>query len=190
MNWYQQQKIAGKKWDYAKGFLGGVGLGLPIALLNTQDKNNANLINDTPIMQTTTPSPYKKNTNTVNIDINKIIQIESSGNPNAVSGVGATGIMQIMPKTWKEMVKKMGKNYSISDMKNREKNIEVGTYYMNEEIPRLLSSYNIPDSIETRLAAYNWGIGALNQAYQSKGDNWLESAPTETKNYIQKYRRN
>ena len=192
MNWYKQQKNAGKVKDFAKGFLGGVGIGLPLALLGTDNipkfnNNDQNI----PIVETQTPSPYKKeniSNNNVKIDINKIIKIESSNNPNAVSPVGATGVMQIMPKTWNELVKKMGKNYSINDIKDRTKNIEVGSYYMNNEIPRLLNAYNIPDSVETRLAAYNWGIGALNQAYQNKGSDWLEDAPLETKNYIKKYK--
>jgi membrane-bound lytic murein transglycosylase MltF len=71
---------------------------------------------------------------------------------------------------------------------DKEKNVAVGSYYMNVEIPRLLKSFQVPDSVETRLAAYNWGIGGVHKAYKRLGDKWLSAAPQETKDYIRKYR--
>ena len=116
------------------------------------------------------------------IDINKIIHIESTGDSNAVSPKGATGLMQVMSKTWDEMVQKMGKDWDYSEAKDPVKNKAVGTYYMNVEIPRLLKYYKIEDTVENRLAAYNWGIGNLRQS------RW-QDAPQETIDYIRKYKR-
>tara|TARA_R110000868_G_scaffold85384_1_gene240260 strand:+ start:113 stop:313 length:201 start_codon:yes stop_codon:yes gene_type:complete len=33
-------------------------------------------------------------------------------------------------------------------------------------------------------AAYNWGPGNLDAAMQRHGDNWLTTAPAETRNYV------
>ncbi len=122
------------------------------------------------------------------IDTDKIIQIESSGRADAVSSAGATGLMQLMKETWDETTEKMGVDWNYSEAKDPVKNKAVGTYYMNIEIPRLLSSFGIPDNLENRLGAYNWGIGNLKTAYESEGENWLDIAPEETQRYIEKYK--
>ena len=145
--------------------------------------------NVNPLITTTPTYSTSKNEIPTNskIDINKIISIESHGRSNAVSNKGARGIMQIMPDTWNELVKKMGKSYATADINDPIKNKEVGTYYLNIEIPKLLKSANIPVNTKTILAAYNWGVGNLKNSWQKHGENWDKFAPLETKNYIYKY---
>lgn len=117
-----------------------------------------------------------------NVDINKVIHIESSGDPKAVSRTGARGLMQLMKPTWTEMVRKMGKDWRWDEAFDPEKNKAVGTYYLNTEIPRLLKHYGVDDNLENRLISYNWGIGNL----QKHGKDKL---PTETSDYLKKYSR-
>ncbi|KIG04886.1 Lytic transglycosylase catalytic [Burkholderia sp. MR1] len=74
---------------------------------------------------------------------------ESSGNPNAVSPKGATGLMQLMPDTAKEM--------GVNDPKDPLQNIIGGAKYMG----RLLDKYG---DVNTALAAYNAGPGAVDKA--------------------------
>ena len=119
-------------------------------------------------------------TRTTVVDINRIIKIESNNNSKAVSRVGARGLMQIMPKTWEEITRKMGVDWSWEEAFDPEKNKAVGTYYLNKEIPRLLIYYKIPDTVENRLACYNWGIGNLKKY-------GIDNCPEETRNYIKKY---
>lgn len=122
------------------------------------------------------------------IDINKIVQIESSGNPNAVGKAGERGLTQILnEKTWDWIVKDMNQKWTWDQAFDGEKNKAVGDHYINVIIPRMLKRYNIPDTIETRIGAYNWGIGNVNTAYKSEGSNWTSKLPSTTKNYIQKY---
>lgn len=117
----------------------------------------------------------------IKIDMQRIASIESSNNPKAENTqTGARGLTQIMQPTWKEMVAKMGEDWSWDDALDGEKNLAVGSYYMNTEIPRLLKHYGIEDTIENRLAAYNWGIGNLKNV-------GIEKAPQETIEYIEKY---
>jgi len=115
------------------------------------------------------------------VDIDRLADIESSNDPKAENKrTGARGLLQIMRPTWEEMTKKMGVSWSWDEAFDREKNEEVGNYYINVEIPRLLQYYGLEDTIENRLAAYNWGIGNLKKF-------GLDKAPKETRDYISKY---
>jgi soluble lytic murein transglycosylase-like protein len=124
------------------------------------------------------------------IDVKKIIQMESSGRPQAESPTGAAGLMQVMPATWEDIASKIGQYSGFDKWKFDEKaNITIGSYYMNTEIPRLLKSSGIPDTIDTRLAAYNFGVGNLKKLFQKHGKEWKSNLPTETANYLKKYHR-
>ena len=52
----------------------------------------------------------------------------------------------------------------------------------------MLNAYNIPDTVETRLGAYDWGIGVLRQSWNKYGENWLQEAPSETQDYMVRYK--
>lgn len=81
-----------------------------------------------------------------------LIRVESAGNPNAVSKVGAIGMTQIMPSTGREIARELGlKNYSTETLYHAETNIRMGAYYLR----KLLNRFD--GSIHAALAAYNWG---------------------------------
>ena len=71
-----------------------------------------------------------------------IIQIESSGNPNAISHCGAVGLMQITPIVLQEFNLKTKHAYplSMTDMLSPEWNKFVGTWYL-----RRLRDYYLKD---------------------------------------------
>lgn len=130
------------------------------------------------------------NNNSSSIDINKVIQAESNGNPNAVSKVGATGLMQIMPLESKngsplgDYNKLKGRNFTTNDLKNPRINKEIGTWYLQTRIPSQLKTFDIPDTSAHRLIAYNWGIGNLKKWYENRGN--FSNLPLETQNYLKK----
>ncbi|MCF4151713.1 transglycosylase SLT domain-containing protein [Dethiosulfovibrio sp. F2B] len=111
-----------------------------------------------------------------------IMKQESAFNPSAVSWVGASGLMQLMPRTakWEADTLKMGK-YDLFSVKD---NVTLGTAH----ISRLLRSYR---RLEWSLAAYNAGSGNVNKWNRSFGDRpmdlWMEEIPfTETRGYVKK----
>ena len=142
------------------------------------------------------------------IDINTIIFLESSGNPNAYNpNSGCIGLMGINPKgalaDWNEYQPfyiyqsshpfdgelKAKKNinreiYNSNDLYNPEVNVKIGTIYINERIPQMLKAYGIEDTVTARLFCYNAGIG--NYRKYLKGEIKM---PEETRKYIAKYRK-
>jgi len=96
--------------------------------------------------------------------IRAVIEVESGGNPHAVSPAGAQGLMQLMPKTGAEL-----------GMKNPfdpAQNITAGTRYLRQLIDRYQGN------VRLALAAYNWGMGNLEKR--------PEAMPRETQRYIAK----
>ena len=106
--------------------------------------------------------------------VNAVIQVESSGDPNAVSPKGARGLMQLMPKTAKDP------GYGIPPAKDdsNAENLRVGTAYLNA----MLQKYN--GNLEYVLAAYNWGPGNTDKWIAQGAD--PAKLPAETRNYIPK----
>ena len=100
--------------------------------------------------------------------VEAVMKRESNLNPNAVSNKGAVGLMQIMPKTAREIAGQLDiPDYTAEMLKNPELNIMFGSYYLSQ----LMSYYN--KNLILVLAAYNAGIGNV--------DNWLSQNPDITK---------
>jgi len=62
--------------------------------------------------------------------VTAIIQVESSGNPKAISNKGAYGLMQIRWSVWKDELKKAGIAKEKRDLLNPRINIEAGKYIL------------------------------------------------------------
>lgn len=95
--------------------------------------------------------------------VKAVIKQESRFNPNAGSGAGAKGLMQLMPAT--------ASSYGVTDVCNPEQNIKAGVKILSENLKKYKGDLNMV------LAAYNWGPGNL----KKKG---FENRPAETRKYI------
>jgi len=131
------------------------------------------------------------------IDIAAIVQIESSGNPMAISQDYCRGLMQISNSVLREYNDYTIKYclgtyengflaqpvaYTKQDLFNSKINIQIGTWYLTERIPQMLRHYKLPVTIDNILIAYNFGIGNLVKYRQGR-----VGLPTETRNYLKKY---
>lgn len=114
--------------------------------------------------------------------VDNIIVTESSNNPEAVSPVGALGLMQLMPPTWAEWSKKvLGKELPRQSAFDPDLNRQVGTAYLEWIQNTLRNWMGSEPSIEHILAANNGGIGRL----RSVGFD-VSKMPSETQNYVKK----
>lgn len=111
---------------------------------------------------------------------------ESYFNHNAHSYVGATGLMQLMPETAKEINRIRGLGMeSLAELQDADTNLKLGNHYYNHLL-RNLGENNI-----LAVGAYNGGIGSISRwksglEYRDI-DEFVEKIPyPETKTYIKK----
>jgi soluble lytic murein transglycosylase-like protein len=114
-----------------------------------------------------------------------LIHQESYYNPRARSPVGATGLMQIMPATGKELAGILRIPFAESRLENPEVNIRLGTLHLR----RMINLFNGNTRLAT--AAYNAGQGNVakwRRASRGKPlDEFLESIPfSETRTYVKR----
>lgn len=110
-----------------------------------------------------------------------IMRQESRFQPTARSGVGAGGLMQIMPGTANQIARSMGE--SSGNMNRPETNIRYGTWYLNDLANRS------GGQITVATAGYNAGLGAARKWLPSHGaisaDQYVEAIPYfETRDYV------
>ncbi|HXI13321.1 MAG TPA: transglycosylase SLT domain-containing protein [Thermoanaerobaculia bacterium] len=114
-----------------------------------------------------------------------LIRQESSFNTHAKSHVGATGLMQLMPATGRELGTRIHGLFTNSRLENPEVNIELGTHYLRKLI-------NLLDgNVELAVAGYNGGpyrIKKWRQQNRAKPlDEFLEGLSlSETRNYVKR----
>ena len=138
------------------------------------------------------PMPFKEEVLSRTRDINLeaayvygLIRQESRFVINARSNVGASGLMQVMPRTAKWTAKKIGlKNFQPDQLNQRDTNIAIGTGYLK------LVLDNFHGSMPMAAAAYNAGPSRPRKWRNGpmlEGAIWTECIPfTETRDYVKK----
>jgi soluble lytic murein transglycosylase-like protein len=101
--------------------------------------------------------------------VRAVVQVESGGNPEAVSRKGAMGLMQLMPETAVEM--------GVDKVFDPQQNLDAGV----RQLRSLLVRYN--GDLDKALAAYNAGAGAVDRA------GGVPRIP-ETRDYVRKVTNN
>ena len=100
---------------------------------------------------------------------------ESGGNPNAVSPKGAMGLYQVMPATAR------APGFGITPWNGDQTDLaRVGKEYRRA----MQSRYNGDPA--NMWGAYNWGPGRVDKAVSTYGQDWLNYAPRETRNYVRR----
>jgi soluble lytic murein transglycosylase len=113
-----------------------------------------------------------------------LIRQESGYDPEARSPVGATGLMQIMPATGRELARRIPMIFTERRLTDPEDNIQLGTLYLRQ----LLNRFNGVQ--ELAIASYNGGMGNVSKwrrGNQRPLDEFVESIPfPETRNYVKR----
>jgi len=141
------------------------------------------------------PMPFRdtvvKRSQAINLDpsyVYGLIRQESRFIMDARSGVGASGLMQVMPATARWTAKKIGMDSFTPDQINdRDTNITIGTAYLK------LALDDLGGSMPMAAAAYNAGPGRPRTWRGQTGGHtldaaiWAENVPfTETRDYVKK----
>lgn len=115
-----------------------------------------------------------------------IVKNESGFNHNAVSNVGAIGLMQIMPETGEWIAKQMGlPNYTKESLYETQMNIRMGCWYVAE------LDAEFKHNLALIMIAYNAGRGQTKTWMQENGWDYNFNDPSkipypDTREYVQK----
>ncbi len=121
--------------------------------------------------------------------IHAIIRQESQFNREAVSPVGARGMMQLMPATAGDVSRRLGLPYDAGALfSDTNYNMTLGSSYFQQRLRDYGGSYPLA------VAAYNAGAGNVNKWLRTYGDprnggidwiEWIEGIPfSETRGYV------
>jgi soluble lytic murein transglycosylase len=116
---------------------------------------------------------------------------ESEFDPEAMSGAGARGLMQMMPATAKLTARRHGLNFgNKTELFTPSVNMQLGMAHVSDLLESFGGSYVLS------IASYNAGAGRANQWMSTYGDprstnadvvDWIERIPfNETRNYVQR----
>ena len=141
------------------------------------------------------PMPFReaviKRAQSINLDpayVYGLIRQESRFVMDARSGVGASGLMQVMPATARETARRIGMTgFTAEQITDRDVNIAIGTGYLK------LVLDDLSGSMPLAAAAYNAGPGRPRTWRGQSGSPvleaaiWAESVPFgETRDYVKK----
>ncbi len=138
------------------------------------------------------PMPFReavaKRSQGINLDpayVYGLMRQESRFVMDARSGVGASGLMQVMPATARWTAKKIGlEGFSIDQLNERDTNITIGTAYLK------LALDSLGGSMPMAAAAYNAGPGrprTWRNGHTLDAAIWAENVPfSETRDYVKK----
>ena len=113
-----------------------------------------------------------------------VIYCESNFDADALSPVGAKGLMQMMPATFKEMQGYLKETHEENDLFDPEISIRYGTYYLSR-------MYKHFGNWETAFAAYNAGPTIVSKwlkdtDYSTDGKTLSHIPYSETSHYVKK----
>ena len=115
------------------------------------------------------------------VNLDAIKHIESAGCKNPCYGDNgkAVGQFQLHKGAIEDYNRRFKASYSHSQALNPQVARKIASWYLNQEIPRLLRHYKIKDTPENRIKA--WNFGAKNLAKKRK-------VPSSTRRYLKRYK--
>jgi len=120
-----------------------------------------------------------------------VVSVESSGRPDARSGAGAVGLMQLMPGTAADVA--AARREPVGSLTDPARSIQLGTRYLALQ---LKAFGRFPASRDLALCAYNAGPGAVGRWLQDRPPPpddgslgmWIPARYSETRAYVRRVR--
>jgi soluble lytic murein transglycosylase len=115
-----------------------------------------------------------------------IIRQESAFDPRATSPVGASGLMQLMPATAREMAGRLDASYPADGLYDPEFSIALGSAYLAQ----LIKMFD--GNVELALAGYNGGPNRIRRMWNEAGptpelDDFVENMDLdESRDYVKR----
>ena len=114
-----------------------------------------------------------------------VIKAESGFNEDAISPVGAIGLMQIMPETGEWIAEKNDINFEVWDLQEPQFNIQIGVQYLDflldyweQDLPKTIASYNAG---QNKVAEW-----IEKEIWDGTKENISDIPYEETRNYVEK----
>jgi soluble lytic murein transglycosylase len=115
-----------------------------------------------------------------------VMREESGYQPDALSVVGARGLVQIMPDTGRRLAADLGANrFDPAELFVPERNLELGALYLSQLVGRF------DGRLSAAIASYNAGPEAVARWFAAErgrdDDEWVESIPyDQTRSYVKR----
>lgn len=106
----------------------------------------------------------------------RVLQVESNGNPNAVSNTGALGLMQLTKGALNDYVRATG---DVGDAKDPYYNARVGAWYLQHQYNQL-KGLGMDPTVADVYRAYNMGFGGYKEVLNHI-NNGAELSPARVK---------
>jgi soluble lytic murein transglycosylase len=118
--------------------------------------------------------------------LNAVMREESGFRPEALSTVGARGLVQIMPSTGERLAASLGlRDYDAEDLFTPARNLLLGAHYLEQLLERF------DGRVSAAVASYNAGPEAverwIDERPDDEDDEWVEAIPYEqTRSYVKR----
>ena len=100
-----------------------------------------------------------------------VVLLESRGNAAAKSSRGARGLMQLMPSTAEAIATQRGMDVPrAQDLEDPALNLDLGTWYLAQQLARFASVGSADDAVAWAAAAYNGGPAAARRALRGEAE--------------------
>ena len=118
--------------------------------------------------------------------LNAVMREESGFRPEALSTVGARGLVQIMPTTGERLAESLGLlDYQVDDLFTPARNLLLGAHYLEQLLQRF------DGRVSAAVASYNAGPEAVTRWLEERpdveDDEWVEAIPyDQTRSYVKR----
>jgi beta-lactamase regulating signal transducer with metallopeptidase domain len=99
-----------------------------------------------------------------------VVLVESRGDPQARSPIGARGLMQVMPQTAAAIAAERGLEHSDDELDDPTYNLDLGAWYLARQLEEFGTDRPTEEAIDLAAAAYNAGPNRVRKALRGEAE--------------------